>query len=61
MSEEGEVLRGPTRMRMAEEAPQLAEEVEARKLKAEDLNAEPHEAVRQLKDKQTPIRGGLTS
>ena len=39
---------------MAEEAPQLAEEAEVQKLKAGDLNVEPHEAVRQLKDKNTP-------
>ena len=54
MSEEGEVLRGPTQKKITEEAPQLAEEVEAQKLKAEDLYVEPHEAVRQLKEKQTP-------
>ena len=54
MSEEGEVLRGLTRKMTAEEAPQLAEEVEAQKLKAEDLYAVPHEAVRQLNEKQTP-------
>ena len=53
-SEEEEVLRGPIQTWMAEEAPQRAEEAEERKLKAEDLNVEPHEAVRQQMDKHTP-------
>ena len=54
-SEVEEVLRGPIQTWMAEEAPQRAEEAEERKkLKAEDLNAELHEAVRQQRDQCTP-------
>ena len=54
-SEEEEVLRGPTQTWMVEEAPQRAEEEEERKkLKAEERNSEPHEAVRQQRDQCTP-------
>ena len=56
-SEVGEILRGPTQKKV-EEAPLHAEEVEAQKLKAEDAHAEHHEAVRQLKERQTPDEEG---
>ena len=58
MSEEGEVLRGPTQKKKVVEAPPNAEEVEAQKLKAADADAEHHEAVRQLKGRQTPDEEG---
>ena len=54
MSEVGEVLRGPTLKKMTEEVPSHAKEAEAQKLKAEAPHVEHHEAVRQLKEKQTP-------
>ena len=57
-SGEGEVLRGPTQKKKAVEATPIAEEVEAQKLKAADADAEHHEAVRQLKGRQTPDEEG---